>query len=80
MDCQRRKKWHERLQEEKTPEIRQEITRRLLENEDKTYNTILEIVRLLKETKSVVEGTDTTLESNTLEMQLDEVIPSYFQV
>jgi hypothetical protein len=44
MDCQRRKKWHERLQEEKTPEIRQEITRRLLDNEDKTYNTILEIV------------------------------------
>jgi hypothetical protein len=74
IDCQRRKKWHKRLEEEKNPEIRQEITRRLLDNEDKTYQTILEMVRLLKETKSVVEGADTTLKSNRVETQLDDII------
>jgi hypothetical protein len=73
-DCQRRKKWHERLKKEEDATIRLEITRRLLENEDKSYQTILEITRLLKQTKSAVEGTDTTRESNILEAQLDNVI------
>jgi DNA repair exonuclease SbcCD nuclease subunit len=73
-DCQKRKKWHERLAKEKDESIRLEITRRLLDSEEKTYETVLEIVRLLKGTKSTVEDADTTLESNRLEAQLEELV------
>jgi hypothetical protein len=75
-DCQKRKKWHERLNKEKDELIRLEITRRLLDSEGKTYETILEIVRLLKGTKSITESTDATMESTNLEGRLDELVTS----
>jgi len=75
-DCQKRKKWHERLDKEKDESIRLEITRRLLDSEEKTYDTILEIVRLLKGTKSITESADATMESTRLESRLDELVTS----
>lgn len=75
-DCQKRKKWHERLEKEEDSSIRLEITKRLLESEDKTYETILEIVRLLKGTESIIGSTGTTLESTRIEKRLDDLLTS----
>ena len=71
-DCQKRKKWHERLKKENDPAIRLEITRRLLDSEDKSYQNVLEIVRLLKETKSIID--DPKESSNDIEFRLEEVL------
>jgi len=73
-ECQKQKKWHERLKKESNDDIRLEITRRLLDSEDKIYKTILEIVRLLKGTRSTIESLDPTLESTRLDVQLDDLI------
>ena len=73
-ECQKQKNWHERLKKESNDEIRLEITRRLLDSEDKIYKTILEIVRLLKGTRSTIESLDPTLESTRLDVQLDDLI------
>lgn len=69
-DCERRKKWHERLAEETDPLIRLEITRALLESEEKTYAYIVEIVKLLRGLRSALSSTK---EANTLESKLEEI-------
>lgn len=58
---------------ESNDDIRLEM-RRLLDSEDKIYKTILEIVRLLKGTRSTIESLDPTLESTRLDVQLDDLI------
>jgi hypothetical protein len=70
-DCQKRKKWHKRLEDEPDPTIRLEITRRILDSEEKSYEHILEIVRLLKGSKSTIENVN---ESAVLETQLRDLL------
>lgn len=55
MNCQRRKKWMERLEKEKNAEIRLEITRKILESEEESSQIFLEIFKVLKKTKGVTE-------------------------
>jgi hypothetical protein len=73
-DCQKRKKWHERLKKENNDEIRREITGRLLDSEDETYKRILEIIRLLKGTAAINESAGSNLEGTDVETRLDDLL------
>jgi hypothetical protein len=71
LDCQRRRKWHQLLKEEKDPEVKLEMTRRIFDSEDKTLEKITEIVRLMKGAKSIAED---TREFSDVDVRLEELL------
>lgn len=72
-ECQRRRKWKEILDKEKDEAIRLEIIKRLMDSEDRSLDAALEIVKLLRGTKSVSDKNVKEGVGSDIESQLEGV-------